>query len=81
MVAFAEFPLIAVGATQRNGTGGACLLCPGRSDINLFRFGKGIIDLDAKVPVGTFDLSVPEQELHGSEIAGTSVDQGCLCPS
>jgi hypothetical protein len=47
----------------------------------LFRFGKGIIDLDAKVPVGTFDLSVPEQELHGSEIAGTSVDQGCLCPS
>jgi hypothetical protein len=28
-------------------TGGAGLLCPGNSDINLFRYGKSIIDLDA----------------------------------
>jgi hypothetical protein len=32
-----------------NGSGRACLLCPGSSDVNLFRYGKGIIDLDAKV--------------------------------
>jgi hypothetical protein len=51
--------------------GGACLLCLGNSDINLFRYGKGIIDLDAKVPDGAFDLCVPEQELHGAQIAGT----------
>jgi hypothetical protein len=29
-----------------NGSGGACLLCPGSLDVNLFRYGKGIIDLD-----------------------------------
>jgi hypothetical protein len=64
-----------------NGSGRACLLCPGSSDVNLFRYGKGIIDLDAKVPDGAFDLGVTEQELHGPQIAGTSVDQGCLGPS
>jgi hypothetical protein len=36
------------------------------SDINLFRYGKGIIDLDAEVSDGAFDLGVPEQELHGA---------------
>jgi hypothetical protein len=66
------------GAIRRNGTGGACLLCPGNSDVNLFRYGKGIIDLDAKVPDGAFDLCVPEEKLHGAQIAGTPVDQGCL---
>jgi hypothetical protein len=69
------------GAIRRNGTGGACLVCPGNSDINLFRYGQGIIDLDAKVPDGAFDLCVPEQELHGAQIAGTPVDQGRLGPS
>jgi hypothetical protein len=24
--------------------GRACPLCPGRSDINLFRYGKGVVD-------------------------------------
>jgi hypothetical protein len=52
----------AFGATRRNGAGGVCLLCPGNSDINLFCYGNGIIDLDAKVPDGAFDLCVPEQE-------------------
>jgi hypothetical protein len=28
-------------------SGRSCLLCPGNSDINLFCYGKGIIDLDA----------------------------------
>jgi len=42
----------------------------------LFRYGKGIIDLDAKVPDGAFDLCMTEQELHGAQIAGTPVDQG-----
>ena len=42
------------------------------SDINLFRYGKGIINLD---------LCMPEQELHGSQITGTPVDQGRLSPS
>jgi hypothetical protein len=49
-----------------NGSGGACLLCPGSSDVNLFCYGKGIIDLDAGAPDGTYDFGVTEQELHGS---------------
>jgi hypothetical protein len=32
----------------------------------LFRYGKGIIDLNAEVPDGAFDLFVPQQELHGA---------------
>jgi hypothetical protein len=70
-------PLVA--QRYENGMGRACLLCPGSSDINLFRYGKGIIDLNAEVRDGAFDLPVPKQELHCAQIAGTPVDQGCLC--
>jgi hypothetical protein len=52
-----------------NGAGGACLLCPGSSDVNLFCYGKGIIDLDVEVPDGAFNLCVSEQEPHGTQIA------------
>jgi len=41
--------------------GRRCLLRPANSDVHLFRYGKGIIDLDAEVPDGTFDLPVAEQ--------------------
>ena len=41
-------------------TGRACPLCPGRSDVNLFRYCQSIIDLDAKVSDGTLDLSMPQ---------------------
>jgi len=64
-----------------NGLGRACLLCPGSSDVDLFRYGEGIIDLDSEVPDSTFDLGVTEQELHGPQITSTSVNQGCLGPS
>jgi hypothetical protein len=30
----------------------------------LFRYGKGIVDLDAEVPDGAFDLCMSKQELH-----------------
>src|SRR5258707_13211995 len=38
---------------------------PGNSDIDLFRYGQGVIDLDTEVSDGAFDLGVAEQELHG----------------
>jgi hypothetical protein len=60
-------------------TGRASLLCPAPSDINLFRYGKGIIDLDAEVPDGAFDFGVAKQELHGPQIARSTIDQRCLC--
>ena len=45
--------------------GRACLLCPGISDVDLFRYCEGIIYLDAEVSDGAFNLAVAEQELHG----------------
>ena len=53
---------------------------PGNSDIDLFRYGQGIIDLDAEVSDGAFDLGVAEQELDSPQIACASIDQGRLCP-
>jgi hypothetical protein len=45
-------------------TGRACLLCPGISDVDLFRYREGTIHLNAKVSDGAFDFGVAEQELH-----------------
>lgn len=42
---------------------------PLSSDVNLFCYRQSVVDLDAKVSDGTLDLSVPEEELHGSQIA------------
>jgi hypothetical protein len=61
--------------------GRACPLCPGISDINLFRYCQRIIDLDAEVSDRAFDLGMSKQKLDGPEIASASVDQGGLCAS
>ena len=37
----------------------ACPLCPGISDINLFRYCQSVIDFNAKVSDRTFDLGMP----------------------
>src|SRR5262249_41831262 len=49
-------------------------------DINLFRYCECIVDFGAKIANGALDLRVPEQELHGSQVAGAPVDQRRLCP-
>jgi hypothetical protein len=49
------------------------------SDINLFRYRQGVIDLDAEIQDRAFDLSVPKQELNGSEVACPAIDQGSFC--
>jgi len=74
-----EEPILAHFGTKRSG--GTRLLCPRNSDVNLVRYGKSIVDLDAKVPNGAFDLCMPKQELHGAQITGAPVDQGGLGPS
>ena len=61
--------------------GRACLLCPHDSDINLFGNRERIVHLDAELADRTFDFSVAEQELHGSQIPGAAVDQRCLGPA
>jgi hypothetical protein len=73
--------LLAHFGTKRSG--GARLLCPRNSDVNLFRYGQSTVDLDAKVPNGAFDLCLcmSKQELHSVQITGAPVDQGGLGPA
>jgi hypothetical protein len=47
--------------TSGEKMGRACPLCPGISDINLFRYCQGVIDLDAEISDRAFDLGMPEQ--------------------
>ena len=61
--------------------GRACPLCPGISDINLFRYRQGVIDLDAEIPHRAFDLGMPEQELDGPEVSRPPIDQRRFCAS
>jgi hypothetical protein len=49
-------PLVARAGRTRMGR--ACPLCPGISDVNLFRYRKRIIDFDAEVSDGAFDFGV-----------------------
>src|SRR5216684_4709755 len=62
-------------------SGRACPLCPGISDINLFRYCKGIIYFDPEISDRAFDLCMSEQKLDGPEIASPPVDQGSFCAS
>src|SRR5581483_4176025 len=67
-----------VAPTRRLKAGQNMSALPGISDINLFSYCQGVIDLDAKIPDRAFDLGMPEQELDGPEIPGAPVDQGSL---
>ena len=61
--------------------GRACPLCPGNSDINLFRYCEGIIGFDAEISDRAFDLCMSEQKLDGPEIASPPIDQGSFFAS
>jgi hypothetical protein len=41
-------------------TGRARPLCPGISDVNLFRYCEGVIYLDAEISHGAFNLGMSE---------------------
>ena len=68
----ASFPLLAQSDGWR--TGRACPLCPGSSDINLFRYCQGVIDLDAEISDRAFDLGMPEQQLDSPQVARPPID-------
>jgi hypothetical protein len=42
----------------------------------LLRDREGIIDRDAQVSDGAFNLGMAKQKLHGAQVASTSVDEG-----
>jgi hypothetical protein len=46
---------------------------PSISDINLFRYGESVVDLDPEVADGAFHSRVPEQELHGAGAAAQAI--------
>src|SRR5215813_6310539 len=58
--------------------GRACPLCPGISDVNLFRYCQGIVHFDAEISDRAFDLGVAKQKLDCPEIAGAPIDQCSL---
>jgi hypothetical protein len=60
--------------TGRKRAARACPLCPGISDINLFRYGQGVIDLNAEIPDRAFNLGMPEQKLVIGDVAGDGAD-------
>src|SRR5438132_10259868 len=55
--------------------GRAVPLCPGRSDVDLFRDGESVIDLNAEVAHRALDLLVPQQKLHRPQVARAAVDE------
>ena len=48
---------------------------PPRLSVDFLGDLDGVVNLDAKVAEGVFDLRVAEQQLDGPKVAGTSVDQ------
>lgn len=58
-----------------------CAALPPKSDVDLFCSREGVVDLDAQISNGALDLSMPQKELHGSQVAGTAIDQGRLGPA
>ena len=68
--------LLAQTGGQRSGR--ACPLCPGISDINLFRYCQSIVYFDPEISDRAFDLGVAQQKLDRPEITRAPVDQGNL---
>jgi hypothetical protein len=64
-----------IGPNLPNLIGQSMSALPGISDVNLFRYRKGVINLDAKISDGAFDLGVAEQKLHSTQVARAPVDQ------
>ena len=51
------------------------LLCPRRSHVDLLGNCKGIVNLDAEIAHGAFDLGMAQQQLDGTQISGATVMQ------
>src|SRR5712672_1103334 len=53
--------------------GRAVLLCPGRSDVDLFRDGESVVDLNPQIAHGALDLLVAQQKLDRPQIASATI--------
>jgi len=60
---------MAVCASNPHRVGGAGgQLCPGISDVDLFRDSEGIVDFNAQVPNGAFDLRSADVFTSGAAV-------------
>jgi len=76
--AWSTYP-ITRAASCLDRTGRACPLCPGKSDVDLFRYGESVVDFDAKIAHGALNLRMPEYQLQPlSRFPGAAIDQGGL---
>lgn len=50
-------------------------------DFSLLRDFQRVIDLDAKIPDGAFELGMAKQQLNGPQVLGALVDQRRLSPA
>ena len=67
-------PCLQLARLGPNGPSRVCLLCPGSSDVDLFRYGEGIIDLDAKIPLRwSFAGATERVRVRGVSTRGATV--------
>jgi hypothetical protein len=48
---------------------------PCTSNVDLLRYGEGIVHINAEIPHSALYLGVTEQKLDGAQIPGAAVDQ------
>ena len=48
---------------------------PRTSNVNLLRYGEGIVHINAEIPHSALYLGVTKQKLDGAQIAGAPIDQ------
>ena len=53
----------------------ALLLCRVPSNVDLLRYGEGIVHINAEIPHSALYLSVTKQKLDGAQIPGAPIDQ------
>src|SRR6516164_6199780 len=51
---------------------------PGTSDIDLFGYGKGIVDFDTEITHRALDFFMLQQELHCAQVAGATINECSL---
>ena len=65
----ATAPILDSTEGETEGEAKPVRLCPCSSDVNLFSYGKGIVDFNAEIPDGALDLRMSQQQLHATEVA------------
>ena len=53
----------------------ALLLCPVPSNVDLLRYGEGIVQINAATPHSALYLGVTKQKLDCAQIPGAPIDQ------